>query len=197
MVTFVSAYLYQKFYDGPGKLLPTQMWAIVFSLTIAFYVLFSTFLMKIDRRYVRTFFSLMTSKTFACLCFTTASNDQIRIQIFTQHSEYWEAIEGDIREWVARNWIRWNDERPDFFLERFHTIPAHVKPDDEELNKQAKKNKPVLKKEKTKLQLKREKTVKKVVNAGFKSEKSVHELDLHAPATQRQRRQVNEEGSSN
>jgi len=85
----------------------------VFSILIPLdAVLFTTFLLFIDKRYVKTFFSTEKGKDMTIRAFRNGNEEQKASMIFTNSRRHWKAIEEEVRGWIEANWERWISERP-------------------------------------------------------------------------------------
>jgi hypothetical protein len=49
--------------------------------------------------------------------FLKGKDDAEKVLVFTVHQRNWEAIEGDLKEWLEANWDRWEEEQPDWFTD--------------------------------------------------------------------------------
>ena len=81
-------------------------------------VLFTLFLLNINRGYYSTFFTTMTAKKFYCQKFQDATTDQAKIAIFSRHYTYYVSIRSEVKDWVHKNWAQWNEEKPEWFTTR-------------------------------------------------------------------------------
>ena len=88
------------------------------TLQFFFLVFFSLFLLKIQKGFAPTFFTTTTAKQFCHQCFYEAASDRAKINVFSRHPSYYEAIREDIMDWLAENWAKWNDEKPEWFIRR-------------------------------------------------------------------------------
>jgi hypothetical protein len=80
-----------------------------------FLISFSLFMLKIERKYLWTFFSTETGHGKAKRLFRTGKNDFEKAQIFTNNNRQWTSIRGEVAEWLDANWDRWERDNPDWF----------------------------------------------------------------------------------
>ena len=93
---------------------------------------FTVFVSNINRGYIGTFFTTITAKQFCCQRFHEATSESAKINVFSVHSSYYFDIKGEIMEWLADNWARWEEEKPDWFVSKIISkIPLDMLPKDE------------------------------------------------------------------
>ena len=131
---FVAAYLYIKDRASSASLQQekfgaVELWAVLSGVEGLFLLSFTFFLLKINRKYVKTFFSTMTGKQFCVVNFHNATNDVSKIEVFDQHPSYYASIRDEVKTWVGENWERWSQEKPAWFTARvISTIPDDMIP---------------------------------------------------------------------
>ena len=107
------------------------LWRIGTVLTVTLTTLFFIFIANIQKRYIPTFWSIMTGKELAFKQFTEAESDSIKARcVFHINKMLYQKFKGDIQTWVDANWTRWEDEKPEWFTELldFGAIPEEMKP---------------------------------------------------------------------
>jgi hypothetical protein len=101
---------------GTGKkLTEEQLRVSVGGLLATFLFSFTLFMVKIDRKYVKTLFSTETGHGKAKRLFLTEKTDFEKAQIFTCQKRQWTSIRGEVAEWLDANWDRWERDKPDWF----------------------------------------------------------------------------------
>ena len=97
------------------KLTEEQLKTSVGILFTIFLTSFSLFMLKIERKYVKTFFTTETAHTKSKNQFLKGENDYRRSLIFGNNKRQWMSIRGHVAEWLDANWDRWEREKPDWF----------------------------------------------------------------------------------
>ena len=83
-------------------------------------VSFSLFMATMNGKYRSTFFSLKTCYRVTEERFCNEGNsDEMRIEIVRKNRRHWEPIRPQVKEFIAENWDKWNEEQPDWFTEVF------------------------------------------------------------------------------
>ncbi len=128
----VCVVLYQLYYDeGEGdekrrsKIDATAMYVTVALLVLFWLVSFSSFIRKINQKYLHTFFGTMTGSQYAIHIFRTGTSDHIKMHsVFGRNPILWISIRNEVIAFTHANWERWTLEKPDWFTEQFMaTIP--------------------------------------------------------------------------
>jgi len=126
---FVSVYLYGKYYHASETMMQS-LWMLVSFLFVFSMLNFLGFLQLINRKYIRTFFDTQTSKSFAVSNFHEAETDSTRFEIFGHHRSYYRRIEGELKQWLIKDWKRWMDDKPDWFdAAAVSSVPVDILPD--------------------------------------------------------------------
>ena len=97
------------------KLTEEQLTVSVGSLCGIFLVSFTLFVAKIERKYVKTFFSTETGHSKAKRYFLDGEDDFIKGQILTNNRYQWTSIRPQVAEWLDANWDKWEREKPEWF----------------------------------------------------------------------------------
>ena len=112
----------------------SELWSLLVSLELSFVLFFFLFARTINPQYITTFFTTMTAKRFCCSLYVDADTDEARSIVFSVHSSYYESIRTEVQSWVAANWIKWNEDKPEWFSTRFiASVPKYMIPEDEEI----------------------------------------------------------------
>jgi hypothetical protein len=134
-MSFVATYLYFTFKEGgenadlnkAERINPAYAWILLAATQAIFVLSFLFFLRNIERRYVVTFYSLDSGKTFCRNWFQKTTDETDRICIFDTHPDLYKSFEDRIIEWCCLNWERWSEDKPFFFTSKlFDKIPAHM-----------------------------------------------------------------------
>ena len=132
---FVCAYLYLAFYEEDvnetepdiaadnlsvvnataTKLTQEQLQMSVGILFAIFGGSFALFLAKIERKYVKTFFSTETGHARAKRFFLEGKDDYTKTRILKFCRYQWTSIRPQVAEWLDSNWDKWEREKPDWF----------------------------------------------------------------------------------
>ena len=97
------------------KLTEEQLTVSVGSLCGIFLVSFALFVAKIERKYVKTFFSTETGHSKAKRYFLEGEDDFIKGLILTNNRYQWTSIRPQVAEWLDANWDKWEREKPEWF----------------------------------------------------------------------------------
>jgi len=82
-----------------------------------------------------TFYSFMTGRQYNEALFRSGQ-DEIMIQVFTDHPSYYAHFEDEIKEWLGEKWNDWHASRPGWLTEELiERIPGRLLPggEDEEV----------------------------------------------------------------
>ena len=102
-------------------------------LEVLFIASFSLFATNIARGYVSTFFTTVTAKQFCCQLFHDATSDYGRFHLLTYHPSFFQGVREELKNWIADNWAKWNDEKPDWFTAQIVScVPKDMIPKEEE-----------------------------------------------------------------
>jgi hypothetical protein len=92
---------------------------------------FAVFFLNIERKYLHTFWSTQRSKDMTMAHFLEGESDAIKIGVFGCSRHHWISIEGEIKTWVQLNWVKWEEEKPDWFTDvRKALVPVEFIPSD-------------------------------------------------------------------
>ena len=124
MSSFFAVYLYAVHNGGikSSHVIPFEsLWYTIAGLECLCVTFITLFFLNINRRYLGTFVSTTTSKQFFCQLFVNAETDEGKIVVFDAHPSLYKPIREDVAIWVADNWAKWNDERPEWFTSKIIT----------------------------------------------------------------------------
>jgi hypothetical protein len=112
------------------KIDATAMYIAVLLLVLFWCVSFSSFIRKIDKNYLHTFFGTMTGSQYAIHLFRTGTTDFMKMDaVFSTNVLLWDSIRDEVIAYTHANWARWIAEKPDWFTEHFiATIPDEFIP---------------------------------------------------------------------
>ena len=91
-------------------------WMLVASFVGAFVGVALLFLLTINSKYRRTFFSTQTSKEWVCSYFTKeGASDESKMQIHAFRRAKWKHIREEVKEWTLANLERIDGENNEWF----------------------------------------------------------------------------------
>lgn len=112
--------------DGE-RLRPDMVWFVVGGLICTWCACWAKFLLIIDRRFLRTFYMSTTASQYLISWFRAAETDEIKSLIFRKGFHSWRSIEGDVRDWVHKNFASWEREKPEWWTKKLiQKIPEQV-----------------------------------------------------------------------
>ena len=76
---------------------------------------FALFLSRIDRKYIKTFFSTETGHARTKRFFLEGHDDHIKSKILIFNRYQWTSIRPQVAGWLDQNWDRWEREKPEWF----------------------------------------------------------------------------------
>ena len=77
---------------------------------------FACFFFNIEKSHRQTFYSILKGKESTLKRIKQARSDGVKALVtFSTSRHHWKSIEGEIREFVAVNWDRWESEKPQWF----------------------------------------------------------------------------------
>ncbi len=62
------------------------------------------FLNKVERKYLKTFYSTESGRHRAVSAFVNNDNDVIKMSVFSYHADLWSDVKGDVKEYCLTNW---------------------------------------------------------------------------------------------
>jgi hypothetical protein len=90
-------------------------WRVVGIFIPCTVVLLAFFFFNIKKKYWSTFLSFQRGKDLTVKNFREGS-DAVKAKYTFQYSKrHWKSIEVEVRAWVEANWVRWEEEKPDWF----------------------------------------------------------------------------------
>ena len=95
--------------DEVGEILMVtkeNYWTIAYSLFITWLISTSTLVWASEKGLRKTFYSSMTGKQYNEALFRSGE-DEIMIQVFTDHPSYYAHFENELREWLGERWGGW------------------------------------------------------------------------------------------
>jgi hypothetical protein len=117
VVLWVSCWIYFEYYAGPFARFDRELvFSCVGGLSAVWFSSFGTFLLLINRSYLKTFVSTETGSEFAIRNFRDAEGDDAaRSTIFRLNVIVWSSIRGEVDLWVKCNYSKWVQEQPSWF----------------------------------------------------------------------------------
>ena len=101
------------------KLTEEQLQMGVGTLFAIFAISFGLFIAKIERKYVKTFFSTEAGHARTKRFFLEGEDDFTKGQVLTNNRYQWTSIRPQVGEWLDANWDKWERDKPDWFNELF------------------------------------------------------------------------------
>ena len=94
----------------------SEAWMLVASLVGSVVGVALLFLLLINSKYRRTFYSTETSKEWLCSDFTKeGASDANKMSIHKRRRAKWKHIREEVKEWTLANWERIEAESPEWF----------------------------------------------------------------------------------
>ena len=72
------------------------------------------FFLLINKEYLKTFLSTDTAQQSVAKIFSEGT-DVMKKSVFDLNLHHWEPIKEDVEHWVAMEWHKWEEEKPDWF----------------------------------------------------------------------------------
>ena len=110
VVSFVSVWL-----GGGG----VKEWLLVGTTSAAWVATFGVILYTMKEEFRGTFVSTMLGKDMIMRYFKEGEDDATKIIVFAANKRMWVTIYPQVKEFVLANWMRWAEEKPDFFTANF------------------------------------------------------------------------------
>ena len=90
-------------------------WKMVKNFSLSSGLCLVIFSLNIERKYGHTFWSTQRSKDMTMAYFLEGENDKIKFEVFANSRHHWVSIEGEIEKWIGLNWLKWEEEKPEWF----------------------------------------------------------------------------------
>jgi len=104
--------------DDGSKIPATALFSLLVVCFVGWVVGFCIFYFGIKAEYRRTFTDPITGWQFTVNQFINGNEFQ-KSQIFGYNHRHWVSIRGDVKNWTLSNWVRWQQDKPDWFTEDF------------------------------------------------------------------------------
>ena len=95
------------------------VWWVLLSVSAAWLVAFAIFIRLMKKEYRRTFFSFESGNERCQSYFLNGITDSVKIRTLDHNKRKWEPIRERVKAWTLSNWDRWEDEKPEWFTERW------------------------------------------------------------------------------
>ena len=79
---------------------------------------FAIFLLLVDKKYLHTFLSTQRAKDNTMAQFLDGNSDDIKFRVMGASKHHWSSIEEKVKEWVGKNWAKWEEEQPEWFTDQ-------------------------------------------------------------------------------
>jgi hypothetical protein len=96
-------------------------WIFMGYMSGTWLVSFSVFLLTMNREYIGTFFSFESGVQFFPTMFLEGKTDFERASIVEMNRRLWEPIRPQVKDFFRDNWVRWEEEQPEWFTAEFKT----------------------------------------------------------------------------
>ncbi|GMI44361.1 hypothetical protein TrCOL_g431 [Triparma columacea] len=104
-------------------------WKVVGIFIPCTVLLFAVFFFSIEKKYWGTFYSLQRGKDLTVKNFRNGTDAGKADAAFDTSKHHWKSIEEDVRTWVEANWVRWEEEKPEWFDEAMRArVPVEYIP---------------------------------------------------------------------
>ncbi|GMH86951.1 hypothetical protein TrST_g4851 [Triparma strigata] len=117
-----SVYLYSTHYEGDIKLDAETLQKVLGVLGTVWMSSAIAFVSVMDRKYLHTFYSLDTTSDYKRKSFLSAGEDQdyLKSKILKDQPDVYRTW-GDelIKPWTLKNWDRWEEEKPEWFSDKW------------------------------------------------------------------------------
>jgi hypothetical protein len=138
---FVAVWTYDNYYEPAvtginvggleervaDKISANLLYSLVVGIALIWCLVFTWFMLTIDQKYVKTFYSWKTGSQQTIEFFRNSKIDKNKAIIFRRSIRLWSPIVGEVRMWVAENWTRWENEKPDWLTAKLiQKIPDEV-----------------------------------------------------------------------
>jgi len=119
--TFASVHIHFKSVEKDDQAISEgTAWAFASVFGGAWAAVFLIFLFLMKKKYRGTFFSLQTGNDYVQNYFLEKQNtDERRASIVKKNRHLWQSIRPQVREWLKENWLRWVEEKPEWFNQVF------------------------------------------------------------------------------
>ena len=125
---YVFAYLYVVS-DASNKLSPETVWGVIVALQVIFLFSFGRFLTIIKSEYLSTFLGTVRGCDYNTRVFNDSeTTDYTKFSITADHPQYYASIRGLLRIWLADNWQRFLEEKPEWFVRLAPQLPPDLIP---------------------------------------------------------------------
>jgi hypothetical protein len=109
-----------------GSLLPERAvhlsWILFTYLIPGSLVCFAVFFLTIEKKYWHTFWSTQRGKDVTLSYFLEGKSDAEKIVIIKRSRHHWVSIEDQIKEWIGKNWAKWEEETPEWFTDQIKAL---------------------------------------------------------------------------
>jgi hypothetical protein len=102
---------------GEAGLEENRVFTWLGSATGLWLFLFGVFLKLMIKKYRKTFFSRETGKEWAMSYFLKGDSDAVKAGMLTINKKLWAPIREETKVWVLSNWLKWKEEKPEWFVD--------------------------------------------------------------------------------
>ena len=107
----IGALVYWQYYQGPGKIAPVVLFAIVSALLLLTSASGFGLRLLMHPAYIHTFCSAQTGRGYSMAQFLDNEGvDEARIKILGTNESLWRPIRREVKEWVVENYEEWTEK---------------------------------------------------------------------------------------
>jgi len=118
---FVAGLVYVKYFDGDvagiKKLKDEALFGWLLGLLCLFLFSCFAFVGWMDRKYLWTFYSMMTGPQYCVYKHKIATTDLQRVDTFSCHPTYYDGVKDTMQELIDENWDNWMTNRPEWLTD--------------------------------------------------------------------------------
>mmetsp|Transcript_18700 Transcript_18700/g.38909 ORF Transcript_18700/g.38909 Transcript_18700/m.38909 type:complete len:1880 (-) Transcript_18700:55-5694(-) len=118
----LPAAVYTHEIQGGDNKVTAAAWSLAWKLLPTTGILFTIFILHIERSYWKTFWSFQRGKDICVQYFRDSITDEMKAKaVFKRSRHLWSSIEEEVKGWVAANYDLWDDENPKWFNEKMRS----------------------------------------------------------------------------
>jgi hypothetical protein len=117
VTSFVATRIYLSSERNNGVLAEGDVWKLVCGLSGAWIGCFGIFLLLMKKKFWGTFVDTTTGKVWAQNRFVRGRTDESKKSIVEFNVFLWADIRDDVKDWIHRDWEKWEEERPAWFTD--------------------------------------------------------------------------------
>jgi hypothetical protein len=99
-----------------------DVYSLLAGLTAGWVCAFAVFLSLMKKSYRSTFWSVETGNEWIQSYFLQGGRDDVKIAVMWFNRAKWKAIEPQVKDWVASEWLGWEREKPAWFTDSWKAL---------------------------------------------------------------------------